>query len=689
MPSLTPGYEYDIFISYRHNDNLDSWVTDFVQALENELRSTLKDSLTIYFDKNPHDGLLETHNVDKSLEGKLKCLIFIPILSQTYCDPKSFAWQHEFLAFNKLAKEDQFGRDIKLTSGNVASRILPIKIHDIDSEDKALLENELGGVLRAIEFIFKSSGVNRPLNAKDDEVRTAGKILYRDQINKVANAVKEIVAAIMKPPAQVPLPISQQKTKLSSKGKYAIALLISLLIFTICYFLYPKFTSSQTQPPSDKSIAVLPFVDMSAERNQEYLGDGLAEDIITALSGIKDLKVIGRTSSFQFKGEKVDLREVGQKLSVSTVLEGSIMKSGNKLRITAQLINVKDGTHIWSERFERSSDDLFAVHDEISRMISEKMKVTMLGNEAIKKQPTKNMDAYNAFVQGRFFYESNIDTSGTTKAIDAFKEAIRIDSSFALPWTYLSMCYWRKTQTFKAPMHEKAKAAAERALELDPSLSIALVNMAEILDTGFDLAAAYDKIQLALRLDPENPYVLRNAGRFYTLLGRQAESIAFCLQALQNDPIQRTAMMYLATAYFYAGDYVNALATADLYEKNWAGNNLRYIKLLCQLENNQTISNVTGYPEVEILLKFKTGNSTEALALCEKLAREHGHDRAYSIARAYAYGNENEKSLSWLERAWSNGERRFGFIKVDPYFKKFQSHPRFKELLRKIKFPDV
>ncbi len=130
MPSLVSGYEYDIFISYRHNDNLDGWVSDFVQNLDKELQSTLKDALTIYFDKNPHDGLLETHSVNKSLEGKLKCLIFIPIISQTYCDTKSFAWQYEFVAFNNLSKEDQFGRDIKLSNGNVASRILPIKIHD-------------------------------------------------------------------------------------------------------------------------------------------------------------------------------------------------------------------------------------------------------------------------------------------------------------------------------------------------------------------------------------------------------------------------------------------------------------------------------------------------------------------------------------------------------------------------------
>src|SRR6267154_1049159 len=182
MGSLISDFEYDIFISYRHKDNKgDHWVTDVVSALKAELESTFKEDISIYFDTNPHDGLLESHNIDKSLQAKLKCLVFIPIISQTYCDPKSFAWQHEFCAFNKLAKDDQFGRDIKLSHGNVASRILPIKIHDLDEEDRAAIEHEIDGVLRAIEFIFKSAGVNRPLRAIEDHPQdNLNKTFYRD-----------------------------------------------------------------------------------------------------------------------------------------------------------------------------------------------------------------------------------------------------------------------------------------------------------------------------------------------------------------------------------------------------------------------------------------------------------------------------------------------------------------------------
>ena len=198
MPSIIEGYNYDIFISYRQKDNKhDGWVTEFVENLKGELESTFKDDISVYFDINPHDGLLETHDVDESLKDKLKCLVFIPIISRTYCDPKSFAWDHEFRAFVEQASKDQYGLKVKLPNGNVANRVLPVQIYDLDKNDTELFESVIGGVLRGIEFIYKSAGVNRPLRAKEDHPQDNIKnTYYLDQINKVANAVKEIITAI-------------------------------------------------------------------------------------------------------------------------------------------------------------------------------------------------------------------------------------------------------------------------------------------------------------------------------------------------------------------------------------------------------------------------------------------------------------------------------------------------------------
>lgn len=198
MPSIVPGYEYDIFISYRHNDNkYDGWVTEFVEKLKQELDATIKDKLSVYFDKNPQEGLLETHQVHESLQGKIKSLIFIPIVSQTYCDVNSFAWKEEFLRFISEADRDSIGKVVRTTNGNVINRVLPIKIHEIESDDVRLLERELGGILRSIDFIYQDAGVNRPLRSKDDELSGAQtRLLFRNQINKVANSIKELVAGI-------------------------------------------------------------------------------------------------------------------------------------------------------------------------------------------------------------------------------------------------------------------------------------------------------------------------------------------------------------------------------------------------------------------------------------------------------------------------------------------------------------
>ncbi|MDH5365429.1 MAG: hypothetical protein OEW67_00460 [Cyclobacteriaceae bacterium] len=206
MSSNVSGYEYDIFISYRHKDNKrDGWVTEFVNTLKDELDATIKEPISIYFDNNPHDGLLETDDVDRSLEKKLKCLIFIPIISQTYCDPKSFAWRHELLPFVDLASNDKLGMNIILNNGNVANRILPIRIHDIDSEDATLFESATGGHMRPIDFVYKTKGVNRPLKPIIDNVNTNEyHTVYRDQINKVANGVKQLIKAMVNPAKKIP-----------------------------------------------------------------------------------------------------------------------------------------------------------------------------------------------------------------------------------------------------------------------------------------------------------------------------------------------------------------------------------------------------------------------------------------------------------------------------------------------------
>jgi TolB-like protein len=407
MASLFPGYEYDIFISYRQKDNKhDGWVTEFVENLKGELESTFKEEISVYFDINPHDGLLETHDVDASLKEKLKCLLFIPIISRTYCDPTSFAWEHELVAFNKLAKEDKFGRDIKLAGGNVASRILPVKIHDLDPEDKSLLENELGGFIRGIEFIYKEPGVNRPLKPEDDEKKNLNNTVYRNQINKVANAVKEIITALRKHDQhegeeRKDIVITRPEAHKNPITKIIIASVLVLVLILFGYFLIPKLTRPKEQ--LEKSIAVLPFKLLSNEPDKQYLADGMMDEITLHLSKIKELRVLGRTSTEQYRNPTKTTTAIGHELSVSYLLEGSFQKFGDSVRLIVQLIKTGKEGHVWANDYDRNWSDIFKVQSAVAQKVADELNAAITPEEKqlIEKPPTSNLTAYDFYQRGR------------------------------------------------------------------------------------------------------------------------------------------------------------------------------------------------------------------------------------------------------------------------------------------------
>jgi|GEM_PF-2217934 len=441
MPSIIPEFEYDVFISYRHNDNRSGWVTDFVNALSEELAATLKDPISIYFDKNPHDGLLETDHVDKSLEGKLKCLIFIPIISQTYCDPTSFAWKQEFLVFNRLSAQDALGPHIKLNNGNVASRILPVKVHDLDADDKALIEHEINGALRAVDFIFRSAGVNRPLLAHEDHPGdNTAKNFYRDQINKVANAVKAIVQAAKTTdndtsrksfsPTSVQAP-SRIKAPLRSVLLGGIALLA-----VVGFWIY-KSSAPAIVPARaiDKSLIVLPFADMSPGKDQEWFSDGLTEELLNSLSSLKDLRLISRTTSFSFKNKGMSAKRIADSLGVSHVLEGSVRKNDDHLRITVQLIKASDDSHLWSHTYDYTIDSVFKIQQHISTTVASSLEVLLdeKTREAMYYKGTKSVDAYQEYLKGMAFYRQAHATGNFNLLQDAnrhFEHAIVLSPDF-------------------------------------------------------------------------------------------------------------------------------------------------------------------------------------------------------------------------------------------------------------------
>ncbi len=478
MPSIIPGYAYDIFISYRQKDNKgDKWVSTFVEALKTELEATFKEDVSVYFDENPHDGLQETHNVDKSLEGKLKCLVFIPVLSQTYCDPNSYAWQYEFLAFLQAVKNDRFDKDIKLRGGNVASRILPIRIHDLEPEDVKMFEKETGSVLRSLDFIFKTaSGVSRPLKVNEDHPQdNINKTYYSDQINKVGHAIKEIIQGMKAESAAAGEKEIQHRELLKEtrgeerievhveKGKVGKGKLITLLSVTAIliigmFILYPKIfkrdTLERLRTSGEKiSIAVMPFQNMTNDTIWDLWQDGIKDELINYMTNSEVLKV-RQTESINYLIHSEGLSNytsitpsvasaISRKLEADVYINGSIKQAGNKIRLNAQIIESRTKEPLKSFQIEglSSEENIFQVIDSLSAMIMDYFFISELKNETgflmSKLISTNNPEAYRYFVQGA----KTFDQGNFSIAIDMFLKSIAIDSSFFLPNIYISVTY--------------------------------------------------------------------------------------------------------------------------------------------------------------------------------------------------------------------------------------------------------
>lgn len=546
MPSLFPGFEYDIFISYRQNDNARGWVTGFAKNLAEELAATIKEPLSIYFDANPVDGLLETHQVDKSLEGKLKCVILIPIVSQTYCDPKCFAWSHEFLAFNRMAKSDSLGRDIKLASKNVASRILPVKIHDLDTEDRVHLETELEGPIRSVEFIYKSSGVNRPLSPTDNPDKNINKTYYRDQVNKVANAVKEIIYAIKYPDRILDLPGVQGE----NGGPVSDA----------------KVTPTGTGGKSaENSIAVLPFVNLSQDPSQEYFADGVMENILIQLASLRQLWVISRTSVMRYRKTTKSAPEIADELHVKYILEGSAQSHGTKVRIQVQLIDAQHDHQVWGKVFVENLDDIFAIQNSVAEVVVRELRASLqpTENEKLKEIPTRNLKAFDLFLKGRHaFNQWNLE--GYRTAEKYFLLALQEDPEFVQAYSYLASTYsalmsWNgdlsPAESLKKINIYLPEATRRGGTDRD-CVTQAVVEF--FVNKNFHEAQRW--LLKAMEAGPNNADVLQMYSYLLSMMGKPEEALNAAEKGKVLDPTSVSSFNYPGIAYYLMRRYEEAMA---------------------------------------------------------------------------------------------------------------------------------
>ncbi|MCU0363337.1 MAG: tetratricopeptide repeat protein [Bacteroidales bacterium] len=477
MASLIPGYEYDIFISYRQKDNKGhKWVSYFVDALKTELEATFKEEISIYFDENALDGLQETHNIGLSLETKLKCLIFIPVLSQTYCDASSFAWVHEFKAFNKLASADQFGREIRLRNGNYASRIFAIRIYDLEKEDIILFENETGMALRALDFVFKTStGVNRPLNSNEDHPHeNINKTYYNDQINKAAHLIREIILGMKaepegsqveesgkaKPPGPDRIDVKRNWSaadilKRNSKF-FGIVLFLALMILG-GKFLYPRLVRHNKletlRSSGDQiSVAIMPFQNLTNDTLLDIYSELIQENLISYLSNYTDQLIVRRSESINYLILEEGIQnyaslspslagKVSRKLDAKVFIDGSIQRMGSTMRLNAHLIDSESEEIFRSFKVESSGEGsrIFAVIDTLSTQVKDFLIISHMKQAVLPEyrlfESTSSPDAYHYYILGNESFRKR----DYEAARENYSRALSLDSSFVLASIWLAV----------------------------------------------------------------------------------------------------------------------------------------------------------------------------------------------------------------------------------------------------------
>jgi TolB-like protein/Tfp pilus assembly protein PilF len=531
-------------------------------------------------------------------------------------------------------------------------------------------------------------------------VERVSRLLSPDEHSPIAQAAPTGSVAAQPPAAQ------------QSRRPRSVALLIALLLLlaggyvALDKLVLSKHAAPPATPPAqavagkpsadpDKSIAVLPFVDMSEKRDQEYFSDGLSEELIDLLAKTQGLDVIARTSSFYFKGKQVTIGEIAKTLHVANVMEGSVRKSGNTIRVTAQLIRASDGVHIWSETYDRDLKDVFKVQDEIALGVVQKLKLTLLPATTAVSVRTVNAEAHSLYLQGRYFKDR--DTSeDLAKANDCFKRALALDATYAPAWAGIATVAARQVANGYVAMAKAlavTREAASKALELDPNNGEAYAALGIAHMMAHEWAQAEATLASAREIDPTDSGVFMISGVLARGLGRDDDAIALFRQALEHDPINLLARRYYARTLSFAGRLAEAEAEIrQVLDTNPAQPGAHYDLGRILLAKGKTdaagaaleAETDEGWKRIGLPLKFhalhRTAEANAAFAIL--LSKAAGAE--FQVAETYAEFGDPDQAFKWLDAA---AERDLGIIWLhnDPLLKPLMSDHRYAMILRKLK----
>jgi TolB-like protein/lipoprotein NlpI len=509
-------------------------------------------------------------------------------------------------------------------------------------------------------------------------------------------------------------PTTPKPVPASWRSKAALLATIAVLVVALGYVVANRLVLSkrgaEVAPatafnPPPHSIAVLPFVNLSGDKEQEYFSDGLTEELLNSLAEINELQVAARTSSFYFKGKDVDLGTVAHKLNVGAVLEGSVRRSAHTIRITAQLINAVTGFHLWSKTYDRDLGDVLKLQTEIATEVASALKVTLLGDVAAKVElgGTRNPDAFDAYLRGAKAYSSRHEAKEIPAAIAAYTEAIRLDPHYALAFAARSIAFATVAgeAATEAAMHDgfdKAQADARQALALAPDLAQAHLASANVSELGtLDFTQASEAYERALALAPGNAEVLRLSGKFAAYMGRFDAGVAAARRAVVLDPLARASHSVLGRTLYVAHRYQEAVAAlAEVlrldpdYKDTYAHRGFAYYglgDLQSARASCETQPDYWGNQYCLAVTYDRLGRHADAKAELAKMKTVVGDTASYQYATIYAQWGDRDQALEWLETALRVRDPGLELLKTDPLMDPLRKEPRFQAIERELKFP--